>query len=204
MTVGIGSGGGGGGGTLVQGGGGGQTESAATQRISIDTGASGGVKIEEIKLRRFDGEIGEAIDLLTRTINKLIRLNAKKIITKRAILGPWYAVDLAADAKPTLSIAPSTANKNWVAHKSGSIVGYSFLLSEAAAGSTLKINILNNGATVHTAKIKTDSKYPEALKEIPIRSLVFREGDSILIQAETDASWTATTADLLCWLVVEI
>jgi hypothetical protein len=156
--------------------------------------------IEEVKLRRFDGALGQALDSIQRNLNRVISNINSPGKKPGTMVGPWFKNTIPAGATEDLQIVNAVATEWFTAHRSGSIVGYSFSLSDDAAGSDLTININKNGDTIHTAVIKTSDDYPEALKTVPPGVLRFQEGDDLTIEYVTDGSWSATSEDLICWL----
>lgn len=97
----------------------------------------------------------------------------------------------------------STAN--FVANRSGSIVGIGGHLSVAAAGSTAIIGVYKNGTIVNAAAITTIAALgTENYATFAAGDYTFVPGDNLDIRIRTGSGWSATTADIAAYIELEL
>lgn len=96
----------------------------------------------------------------------------------------------------------STAN--FVANRSGSIVGIGGQLSSAAGGSSIIIGVYKNGTLVNAAAVTTIIAVTENYATFAAGTYTFVPGDTLDIRIRTSSAWTSTTADLAAYVELEL
>ena len=110
-----------------------------------------------------------------------------------------------ANAATNLLFGGGRIVKDMFAYKSGWVVGFSYVLTGAAAGEDLNVEIRTRTAVVlHTSVITTTATNNAIIGEIAPEEISFLKDENLYVTCNTSASWTATAVGINAYLIIEM
>jgi len=123
------------------------------------------------------------------------------------LIGPFYQDNVTASQSAValnMTCSSATAITGIPAIRAGSIIGISVTSNEARSAGVLTVDATIAGSVTGLQAVLDDNPTTQAVTTQAKDADTFTAGQLLGIKITTDGDWAPTTADITCWLLVEM